>query len=42
MSKQRLVRLFPTNPGHSWKTLQMEIQYAEAKMLLQSYGLIAV
>jgi beta-N-acetylhexosaminidase len=42
MSKQRLVRLFPSNPGHTWKTLQMEIQYSEAKMMLQSYGLIAV
>jgi beta-N-acetylhexosaminidase len=42
MSKQRLVRLFPINPGHTWKTLQLEIQYSEAKMLLQSYGLIAV
>ncbi len=42
VSKARLKRLFPTNPGHDWKSLQMETQYAEAKMLLQSHGLIAV
>ena len=42
VSRKRLIRLFPTNPGYDWKTLQLEIQYAEAKMLLQSYGLISV
>jgi beta-N-acetylhexosaminidase len=42
VSKKRLIRLFPSHPGYDWKTLQSEIQYSEAKMLLQSYGLIAV
>jgi beta-N-acetylhexosaminidase len=42
VSKQRLIRLFPTNPRYDWKTLQQEIQYSEAKMLLQSHGLISI
>lgn len=42
VSRQRLKRLFPNNPGHDWRSLQLEIQYSEAKMLLQSFGLIAV
>jgi beta-N-acetylhexosaminidase len=42
VSKKRLIRLFPSHPGYDWKTLQSEIQYSEAKMLLQSYGLIAI
>jgi beta-N-acetylhexosaminidase len=42
MSKKRLIRLFPTDQPHDWKSLQLEIQYSEAKMLLQNLGLIAV
>ena len=42
ISRKRLTRLFPVNPGYSWKELQSELQYAEAKMLLQSLGLIAI
>ncbi len=41
VSRQRLIRLFPQSHSLSWKELQMEQQYAEAKMLLQTYGLIA-
>ena len=42
VSKGRLNRLFPNNPGYDWKTMQSEIQYSEAKMLLQSLGLIVI
>ena len=41
VSRQRLIRLFPSGSPLSWKGMQMEQQYAEAKMLLQNYGLIA-
>jgi beta-N-acetylhexosaminidase len=42
MSQKRLSRLFPTGPGYDWKKLQLELQYSEAKMLLQNLGLIAI
>jgi beta-N-acetylhexosaminidase len=42
VSKKRLIRLFPADAAHDWKSLQLEIQYSEAKMLLQSYGLISI
>lgn len=42
VSRDRLKRLFPVSAALDWEDLQMEVQYAESKMLLQSFGLIAV
>ncbi len=42
ISRKRLMRLYPVGIPQNWKSLQMENQYAEAKMLLQSLGLIAL
>jgi len=41
VSRQRLIRLFPVGSALNWKEMQMEQQYAEAKMLLQTFGLVA-
>ncbi len=42
VSQERLKRLFPQGNPLSWKELQMEAQYSEAKMLLQNMGLISI
>ena len=41
VSRQRLIRLFPVGSALNWKEMQMEQQYSEAKMLLQTFGLVA-
>jgi beta-N-acetylhexosaminidase len=41
ISRQRLNRLFPIDAALGWREMQMQSQYSDAKILLQTLGLVA-
>jgi hypothetical protein len=41
ISRQRLNHLFPTDAALGWREMQMQAQYSDSKIFLQTLGLIA-